>query len=190
MAFQDPFSKLSLRNFVLLLSGGITVFSLYLTVTNFDKQPAKVYRHSLTNHTKDSSFSTPTFKVKKDVLYRIEVRNIDISSSWMVAGLSILNDDDEVINEKEMEFWHESGYDSDGAWSEGNYTEKFNFKAAKDGQLSAEIYWLESKSKIPESHKFIFRVRETGTSLISNYFQNVFMVFLVITIFMIFIWRK
>lgn len=190
MAFKDPFSKLSLRNFVFLLSGTITVLSLVLTVTNFDNQPAKVHRHSLTNHTKDSSFSTPTFKVKKNVMYQIEVRNLDISSSWMVAGMSILNDDDEVINEKEMEFWHESGYDSDGSWSEGNYTEKFNFKAAKDSELSAEIYWVDSKSKIPESHKFIFKVRKTGTSLISNYFLNVFIVFLVITIFMVFIWRK
>ena len=194
MAFRDPFSKMSLRAFVFWLAGGITLASLLLMLSNSNQQPrGQFYRHILANNTKDSSFSIPTFKVKKDVLYQIKVQNRDISSSWMMAGLSLLDEDDQVINEKEMEFWHESGYDpEDGSWSEGNYAETFNFKAMKDGKLSAEIYWMESKTGnfIPQSYRFTFKVTETGTRLIAHYFQIMFATFFSITILLMFFWRK
>ncbi|OJJ17090.1 hypothetical protein BKI52_30720 [marine bacterium AO1-C] len=190
MAFRDPFSRISLRAFVFWFTGGITAISFVLMFTNFDKQPPQIYRHKLTNHTKDSSFTVPSFKVKKGTLYQIRVENKEVLSSWMVAGMSLLDGDDQVINEKEMEFWHESGYDSDGAWSEGDYVDRFNFKASKDGELSAEIYWLESNNVIPQSHIFTFQVSKTGTNLIADYFQNLFIVFLMITIFVMFFWRK
>ena len=103
--FHDPFSRISLRAFVFWLFGGITLISLVLMISKTSERPAgKLYGHVLTNHTQDSSFIVPAFQVKKGTLYQIEIQDQDASSSWVTVGMNLLDEDDQVINEKEMEF--------------------------------------------------------------------------------------
>ncbi|HAS41346.1 MAG TPA: hypothetical protein DCS93_12745 [Microscillaceae bacterium] len=192
MAFRDPFSRMSTRAFVFWLFGGITLISLVLMIAETNEQPVgKYYAHTLTNHTQDSSFTVPAFKVKEGTLYQIVVQNQDASANWVAVGMSLLDKEEQVVNEREMEFWFESGYDpEDGSWSEGNKSERFNFKASKTGKLSAEIYWLRGGSTIPQSYQLTFKISETGTRLVSTYFQNMFGFFFAITMLLMFFWRK
>jgi len=192
MAFRDPFSRMSTRAFVFWLFGGITLINLVLMIAETNEQPVgKYYAHTLTNHTQDSSFTVPAFKVKEGTLYQIVVQNQDASANWVAVGMSLLDKEEQVVNEREMEFWFESGYDpEDGSWSEGNKSERFNFKASKTGKLSAEIYWLGGGSTIPQSYQLTFKISETGTRLVSTYFQNIFGLFFAITILLMFFWRK
>ncbi|OED36016.1 hypothetical protein AB833_28760 [Chromatiales bacterium (ex Bugula neritina AB1)] len=40
------------------------------------------------------------------------------NNSWFGVDVSLLNSDDQPVYGKYLEFWHETGHDSDGAWSE------------------------------------------------------------------------
>lgn len=134
------------------------------------------YTHYLTNHDKDSSFTIPKFKVKKEEIYRIQINNNSVNNHWVGAGLTIKDSKDDVINEKELEFWHESGSDSDGTWNEGRYYETFHFKASKSEDLSAEIYW-DSNSKPKSalrSWKLLVVITRLGTGLVTTYSKYIF----------------
>lgn len=178
---KDPFARLSEEAFFFWITGLLGFVGLIgWLYGSSGRQIGTTYAHYLTNTTKDSSFSVPTFKVKRGEIYQIELKNTHISNSWMVVGVSILDDEDGVINEKEVEFWHESGYDSeDGAWSEGDYSEKFYFKASKTENISAEVYWLSSSK--PKSHAQSYsmqvKVHKAGNALVSSYFKYICWIF-------------
>lgn len=47
------------------------------------------------------------------------------NNSWFGVDLSLVNSDNEDVYGKYLEFWHESGRDSDGAWSERSLSSKW-----------------------------------------------------------------
>lgn len=143
------------------------------------KQVGETFQHRLNNYSKDSSFVSPQFKVTKGEIYRVEFKNYVQNNSWMVMGISILDEEDDLINEREAEFWHESGYDSDGAWSERDAKEIFHFKASKSEEIQLEIYWINgSKPKAtPQSTKVSLSLKKAGSALVSDYFQYIFAIF-------------
>lgn len=143
------------------------------------KQVGQTFQHQLSNYNKDSSFVSPQFKVTKGEIYRIEFKNYISDNTWMVMGISILDEDDDPINEREAEFWHESGSDSDGAWSERDAIEIFHFKASKTENIQLEVYWINSSTPkaTPYATTVSLKVKEAGSVLVSNYFQYIFAIF-------------
>ncbi len=143
------------------------------------KQMGQTFQHRLNNYGKDSSFVSPQYKVTKGEIYRVELRSYVHMNSWAVVGIGILDTNDNLINEREAEFWHESGSDSDGAWSERDAIEIFHFKASKSEEIQLEMYWINgSKPKAtPQSTTVSLKMKKAGSVLVSNYFQYIFAIF-------------
>ncbi|HAS41347.1 MAG TPA: hypothetical protein DCS93_12750, partial [Microscillaceae bacterium] len=136
------------------------------------------YSHQITNLDQDSTFSTPSFSVKKGKIYRVKITSGKMSNQWIAVGVNLLDDDDLVINEFETEFWHESGYD-EGYWSESDYEQIIYFKATKTEKLSGEVYWIEGRGgkKVPHINAISLKINVAGTKVAANYFQLIFWVF-------------
>ncbi|WP_299457381.1 hypothetical protein [uncultured Microscilla sp.] len=200
--FKDPFANMSGFAFFLCFTGGVALIGLLGWVFGTPgKQIAPTYKHLLDNYTKDSSFTSPQFRIKKGQSYRLELKGEVIDNDWIVVGLSILNEEDDVINEKEVEFWHASGHDSDGSWSERDDIEAFHFKAKKTEKISVEVYWINdgandfwrqqgifkeseiwNKQNLENLFKrqtttISFTLKKAGGALVSKYFQYVFWIF-------------
>ncbi len=134
------------------------------------------FSHQIGNITQDSSFNIPTFKVQKGEIYRIQLKSGQLSNTWLGVGVSLQDDDDLVINEFEAEFWHESGRDSDGYWSESDYREISYFKATKTEELSGEVYWAGGSlgKKVPQVNTIKVQINAAGSKVAARYFERVF----------------
>lgn len=143
--------------------------------------------HKLDNFSADSSFDITSFKVKKDQTYRVKITSGKLSNNWLAVGVNFQDDDDLVVNEFEADFWHESGYDSDGYWSEHDYTKILYFKATKTEKLSGEVYWVGGRygKRLLKSNTIKVRISRAGTKVAANYFKYLFWVFGGITLLLV-----
>ncbi|EAY29343.1 hypothetical protein [Microscilla marina] len=186
--FKDPFANMSGLAFFLWFTGGLALISLLVWIFGTPgKQIGTTYEHLLDNYTKDSSFTSPQFRVNTGQVYRLEFKNKVPNNSWTVIGIGILDEEEGVINEKEAEFWHESGRDSDGYWSERDDIEVFHFKAPKTEDISVEVYWITDNENDfwrkdhliyeRKSTSIYFTVKKAGRALVAKYFQYIFWIF-------------
>ncbi|OJJ17089.1 hypothetical protein BKI52_30715 [marine bacterium AO1-C] len=170
--------ELDNRDFFLWIIGCISVVGLVGWLSGASGKQVASFSHQISNITQDSSFSTPTFQVKKGEIYRMVVTSGKMSNNWMAIGLSLQDDDDAVVNELEAEFWHESGYD-DGYWSESDYRDIIYFKATKTEKLSGEVYWAGGSlgKRVPQINTVNIKITTAGTKVAANYFKYLFWVF-------------
>ncbi len=118
-----------------------------------------VFKHTfnITNGTLDSlgmptrmdtlvEFFSPTWDIKQgNEVYLIETQAtlapmlIGKNPCTMYVQTAIIAEDAGVVNQMAEEFWAETGYDSDGAWSERQTTNSMHVRAEKAGKFSA---WL------------------------------------------------
>lgn len=61
----------------------------------------------------------------------------DNSDAW--AAVELLEDEDTTVNEFEGDFWRESGYDDEGAWSESDTVKENYFRLEQPGEYYARI---------------------------------------------------
>ena len=68
----------------------------------------------------------------KPQIYEVEVKFSGQNSSTQISG-EVLDKNKDTLYEFEKEFWHESGYDSEGYWSESDSNANIHLTFAKAG---------------------------------------------------------
>lgn len=179
--------KLSNVDFFLWWLGGIALVGLIGWMIGSSGKLVLKTSHNLDNFSADSSFDITSFKVKKDQTYRVKITSGSLSNNWLAVGVNFQDDDDLVVNEFEAEFWHESGRDSDGYWSEHDYTKIMYFKASKTEKLSGEVYWVGGRygKRLLKSNTIKVSISRAGTKVAANYFKYLCWVFGGITLLLV-----
>ena len=104
----------------------------------------------------------------KDVgrVHQITLRSSmsDNSSAW--GGVELLNDQQFPVNAVQGDFWRESGYDSDGRWSESDLSKTYTFRLENAGEYYLRLYGENDVSSANAS----VSVEVTKNVMLSRYY--------------------
>ncbi|MCD4782541.1 MAG: DUF4178 domain-containing protein [Candidatus Eremiobacteraeota bacterium] len=76
---------------------------------------------------------------KKNRVYRIDSKYRTNNNSALYCEISILSDQKDMIFGWDGDYWHESGYDSDGSWQESNSKKVTYFNLKEPGKYYFEV---------------------------------------------------
>ncbi len=122
---------------------GIT-FAVFLIsmIFSFIKPESAIFLDNTTLSTvADSSYLTPFFELPEAGLYRVELKgNQAQDNTWFYQMAYLIDNNGDVVNSVEGEFYRYSGYDSDGYWSEAKLENSKIVKLKEPGTFRAQIF--------------------------------------------------
>ena len=143
------------RKFFMIL--GLCCLVIPFFIKNTDKVEFS-QRIPLDSLSKVKPFKSKKWPIQKNKMYQIKFStsfpNWDDNGNSVSFGANLVNQKKQTINAMDTEFWYESGYDSDGYWSEEKNRNSWFFKnRGKQETVHLEIYLLDKKIK-PRKKKF------------------------------------
>ncbi len=143
-----------------LFSDGTPIFSTNVDMKNIDK--------------KEGFLSKPIKIDNTSTNYNIDW-GINFKSSknqGMYVVIELLDNDKNVINAVESDFWYESGYDSEGSWTESETSSSKYFKFTEEGDYFARIYAQTDSTYFTDAtqSQAIINFKVNEGALLSRYF--------------------
>ena len=109
-------------------------------------------------------FIGPLKVAKANTVYLIDVIQSVSSNSWTFLNIDVLDEQKQYLFSFGDELWHESGYDSEGGWSESNNSFNLKMTLPKKG-----IYYFNLKGEKgggnTNSHATVTINQKVGSSL-------------------------
>jgi hypothetical protein len=101
-----------------------------------------VFRHSENIETiDDDGVTVGPFELKNvGRVHQLVLQGTVSDNAWNWAGVELLDAQQEPINAMEESFWHESGHDDEGPWSESLTQATRSFQLQNAGQYYARIF--------------------------------------------------
>ena len=154
---------------------GAGVFCLCMCLIFFIQPQAKVFEQTvwLNNTSGDGLIVGPFPLSERGSVYRINLQTSIPDNSEVWAGVELLDEQQEMINAVDYDFWRESGYDSDGHWSESDTSHDFPFRLESPGLYYARVFLDEASAKSASLRVSIFK----GVALIRYYLIAAFVCF-------------
>lgn len=148
------------RKFFLILGLFCLVIPFFIGGTDKLLFSQRIFVDSLS---KTQPFLSKKWPIQKNQMYQIKLStsfpNWDDNGNSVAIGANLVNQSKQLLNAKDTEFWYESGYDSDGYWSEEKNRDSWFFKnRGKQETVHLGIYLLDKKIK-PRKKKFSPTIR-------------------------------
>jgi hypothetical protein len=87
---------------------------------------------------KDSVLMGP-YKLAKKGVYRIDTRMPGLNNSSQYVEFTLMDAEKEPLAQFDADFYHESGYDSEGSWSESSTSKNYYFVIDGPGDYYVEV---------------------------------------------------
>jgi hypothetical protein len=103
-------------------------------------------------------------------VHQISVSTSIADNTALWVGLELLDNEESPINIVEGDFWRESGYDSDGHWSESDTAASSYFRLSKRGEYSLRVFAEVEPGKELENQAAPINVSVYENVNLSRYF--------------------
>ncbi len=136
------------RSSIVALAGAVFLFalSIYFLAFDFGSRVANYYV-KVSELTGEGKTVGPVNLKKSGRLHRLVLRGSIPNNRSFQGGVELMDSTRLVINNVDGDFWRESGWDSDGRWSESDLKASQTFRLSKAGHYFFRFY----SSKPPAS---------------------------------------
>jgi hypothetical protein len=122
------------------VGAGVLCMLLMLVSCGSSGKSIASYSVNLANIANSSTIRGPFQMNKKGKLYSINLNSSIPNNSNAWFGVELLDSEQQPVNAVEGDFWHESGYDSDGHWSESDTSQERIFRLENPGTFYVRIH--------------------------------------------------
>jgi hypothetical protein len=128
-------------SFVRLVSLVVGVVMSLLTILSFGPGKTAYEREVMVSAIGQEGYDLDDFKIPAKGLYKLKISlNTIANNSQAYLMAYIMDSSEEVLNTVEGEFYHESGVDDEGSWSESELSETMLFRTEGPGAYTIRLF--------------------------------------------------